>query len=192
MNNFKTTIITLFAFIAIATACCKKPAPAPTKDKYGLPLPTQTGANTFGCLIDGVPFVVEGEYNWLTGDGLEASFSIQDSIFRLRAKAANPKKNFMICCKIRNGVKGQHQANEYLTVSYSYLSLDGSTIPGQGGYFIANENLQSTITISETDITMTTLDTKGKIISGAFDLTLAKSDGTIIHITEGRFDYKFK
>jgi hypothetical protein len=42
MNNLKITIITLFAFLAIATACCKKPVPA-----------TIIGTNRVTCTING-------------------------------------------------------------------------------------------------------------------------------------------
>jgi hypothetical protein len=55
MNNLKITIITFFAFIAIATACCKK-----TPDCGSLPCPTTSGANVVSCLINGTPFIVKG------------------------------------------------------------------------------------------------------------------------------------
>jgi hypothetical protein len=194
MNNLKITIVTVFSFIILATSCGKKnpTPPAPTKDKYDLPLPTQTGANTLGCLIDGVPFVVEGEYNWFTGNGLESSFSITDSVFIIRAKLNNPRTNLMICSKVHNSIIGKHTANKYLISSYSYLSSNGASIPGQNGFFTANDTLPASITITNSDIIMPVTTLKDNFISGTFDLTLTKSDGTLMRITEGRFDYKFK
>jgi hypothetical protein len=196
MKKLLVTKIAVLAIVIISiyTACGKKnpPPTLPTKDKYGLPLLTQTGANTFGCLIDGVPFVVEGEYDWFTGNGINVGFNLADSIFLFNASINSPRKRLGIIARLATNIIGTHDANKYISPGYSYLSNGESPIPGQEGYFIANDTLESSITITHSDITWSSTISKGSIVSGLFDLTLAKSDGTLMRITEGRFDYKFK
>ena len=48
----KTTI--LFTLLAFTALTCRK-----EDDDFGLPPATQTGANTFGCLVDGKPWIAE-------------------------------------------------------------------------------------------------------------------------------------
>ena len=53
MKNIILILITTFTL-----SCCNKEDDNPQNPIDQLPLATQTGANTFGCLINGEPFVV--------------------------------------------------------------------------------------------------------------------------------------
>ncbi len=187
MKNIINSILVLITIILI-TSCSKKTPPIPTTDQYGLPFPTHTGANTFGCLIDGVPFVVEGAYNSWTGNGIKGGFNLKDSIFNLYAYSKNPKYKFDIMMKLNKNFIGKGDANKYLIAGYTSLITNGSPIPGASGFYVANDSLPSYVTITHTDIDWSTTDARGHFISGTFDLTLALSDGSKVHITQGRFD----
>jgi hypothetical protein len=189
MNNLKITIITLFAFIAIATACCKKPTPPPTTDKNGLPFATQTGANTFGCLIDGVPCVVNGGYNNFLGTGLEYYFGL-DSTFYILAKS----KNFQIkIASIINGtIPGNFNANQYIAASTTYADFTFGGSPFGNDYYTTSESLPATLTLNKYtgDRVNGGTANDGAFVSGTFDLVLQNAAGKQIDITEGRFDIK--
>ena len=56
-----TFYILLLAITIGFTQCCKeKPNNNNDNDIPGLPPATQVGANTFGCLVNGVPWVPQG------------------------------------------------------------------------------------------------------------------------------------
>ena len=56
--NSRPTALLLVALLSLSQ--CKKNAPAPAAEQ--LPPATQTGANTFGCLLNGQPWMPQG-YN---------------------------------------------------------------------------------------------------------------------------------
>ena len=53
------------SFLFLAAACTKADDDTPTTPLDELPPATQVGANTFGCLIDGVPFQNRGGGNFI-------------------------------------------------------------------------------------------------------------------------------
>ena len=56
----KTNLL-LYAVLLLLTQCSKcKNTPAPADPAAQLPPATQTGANTFGCLVNGQPFTPQG------------------------------------------------------------------------------------------------------------------------------------
>ena len=46
--------ILFFAFLTLTVLACRK-----EDNNFGLPAATQNGANTFGCLVDGKPWVAD-------------------------------------------------------------------------------------------------------------------------------------
>jgi hypothetical protein len=188
MKTIKIIIpIILLLFITISS-CEKKQKPA-TTDADGLPFATQTGANTFGCLIDGVPFSVSGAYSDWRYYGVEYTFSL-DSILDITMKTINPFVEINIRGKINGNIPGNYLANKYLTPNISFASIDGGSIPGQGNYYIANDSipLSTFVSVYTGDRILGGKENDGAIIAGTFEGEMQNSQGKKIKITKGRFD----
>jgi hypothetical protein len=92
MKKIKISWVSLLCLlIAITINSCGKKTLPPTVDSDGLPFATQTGANTFGCLIDGMPCSVSGEYNWLNTYGVYYNLDKTAFIFKVITK--EPRKD---------------------------------------------------------------------------------------------------
>lgn len=169
---------------------CHKNDPDPTKPEDQLPPATQTGANSFGCLLNGQPWTPT--YNLAIGtppplrvtyDPTYAGGSLQ--IRAIRAVTGLPD--------------GQ------------YLLLDGAAINKTGSYPISNTGpagvYYSTGLRSgpcqeyryynyapgfsmQGQLVITRLDMSAGIISGTFAFTLAQTGCDTIKVTQGRFDKK--
>jgi hypothetical protein len=175
-------IITILLLSITINSCGKKTLP-PTTDVDGLPFATQTGANTFGCLIDGAPCSVTGEYNWLSGFGIE--YTLGGGQFRIKVITTEPRKDFHIMCKLDSNVVSTHPANEYMNFGYTSVDLKGGTLLGS---YYAIDSLPATVTITKYSGNPSIGRQNGDILSGTFDMVLQNDDGKKIHLTKGRFD----
>jgi hypothetical protein len=179
----KHTIYILLLAIAVGfTQCCKEKT-ATNTDIPGLPPATQTGANTLGFLLNGVPWVPEGpnnlsmDYDPGFNDGILGivayrkilyvdnsvfSFGIQDSI------------NFMTFPK---------------TIPVSKSSLAQFSFTDKA--FCERIHYDTTVFRSG-ELIITLLDNRNRVISGKFNTVLYNPIcGDTIKITNGRFDMKF-
>ncbi|MBS1487267.1 MAG: hypothetical protein JST43_06720 [Bacteroidetes bacterium] len=165
-----------------------------------LPPITQTGANTFGCLVNGKVWKPEGEP---MDNVLDLSF---DPIFNggtLSLKAARYTDSANLVIK------------EFIDLSMSQLNKSGSyyldTIArnAQGAYTLGKESTTG-VTISYCEfgrpkqdsrignLTITRFDPSNNIISGTFYFTIIRphdttySCSTKVVITDGRFDMKIQ
>jgi hypothetical protein len=180
----KNLIFTISIFLAITTLnSCNKKTPAPTTDANGLPFATQTGANTFGCLVDGVRCSVTGEYNWLYTYGMY--YNLDNSGVIIKIITQNPRRDFYILCDFKLPIIGTHNVNQYVIVGYTSLNNEGGA--AMGSYY-ANDTLPATITITKFSGNAALGAKKGDILSGTFDMILQDGAGKKIHVTEGRFD----
>ncbi len=161
-----------------------------------LPPETQTGANTFGCLIDGVSFVP-------TGTG---SFTYPDYPVIGGYRGALPPVYY-------------NRTNVYISARQPYLSIDlyirnvdkigiyqlnfdTNAFPnafypqnyGNYTYATATTREQECITKSSTytgKVEITRADTVNRIVSGKFSFkAINTATGKIVDITDGRFDIK--
>ena len=181
----KHNIYILLLVITVGfTQCCKeKPTISNDNNIPGLPPATQTGANTLGFLLNGVPWVPEGPNNLsmdydpgfnngilgvvayrkiLNTDNSVFSFGIQDSL------------NFMTFPKS-------------ITLSKSSLAQFSFT-----DKFYCERIHYDTIIFRSGELTITLFDKMNRIVSGKFNTNLFNpSCGDTIKITQGRFDMKF-
>jgi len=143
-----------------------------------LPPATQTGAGTFGCLVNGEPFVdnsgdfnafyqlVDGEYYF----GITATIDRSDYI---QIDIGSLKKEILIDNTL--DLKEREDGNYYAWLSFDCICPQGKTNSIQPGNLI-----------------FTKLDNLNKIFSGTFEFTVTDpSTGTVYEITEGRFDAIF-
>jgi hypothetical protein len=186
MKTINHKLIATGLLILLTFACTKK-TPAPTTDSNGLPLATQTGKNTFGCLIDGVPVSVYGAYNWLYGNGVKYYFGL-DSTFQITA--ISDQFRIDIIAKVSGTIPGNYSANKYIKISYSYADFTKGGMPFGNDYFNATDSLPGSILITKYsgDRINGGKENDGAITSGTFDIVMLNSSGKKIHLTAGRFD----
>jgi hypothetical protein len=161
----------------------------------GLPEPTQSGENTFGCLINGKPWVAE------IGPGVfdptirklesrydEPGFGITDSYnFRMIANYVSLKdslsEGFSISFTPVYEAGEINFSNLVSKVFNLYTTKLG--IPGTLKAFYLDEEYSGTFIIDK-------LDTNENICAGHFDLRLINPSKTdTINLTHGRFDVKY-
>ncbi|WP_223651326.1 hypothetical protein [Hymenobacter psoromatis] len=164
---------------------CKKSDSGPAKPEDQLPPATQTGAHTFGCLLNGQPWTPsgnDGRQNFrLTYDPSYAGGSLTIRTYRY----PNDKLSY------QNMILGGDRIAHIGTYSF--------VLVGDRKAFFADHNITAPcddfseapdLTYRTGSITITKLDSISGIISGNFNFKLAKPGCDTIKVTQGRFDYK--
>ena len=183
--------ICLYVMLLAFGSCssCKKDQPPPDPVST-LPPQTQTGANTFGAMVDGVPFIPERGTGFGSGPAVSGGYrdNLQNYIYRNNVwiNAGNSTQGMTIW--LRNvGSVGVYQLNfdtapkpqAFYPENYISVSKNGAT-----------EFYTTTNTYAGT-VEVTRADTINKIVSGRFSFTgLDRTTGKTIQVTNGRFDCK--
>lgn len=166
------------ALALLLLAQCKKADPDPVS---ALPPETQTGAGTFGCLLNGQPWTLQGN------DGTSNYTLYYDPIY----KGGNL------------GIKVYRLQNGF----FQDIILGGDSIPSVGIYSLGKAprsifyfDSQKSMACQEYTgqqgqyrrgvLTITRLDRAAGIVSGTFAFTLYKPGCDSVRITQGRFDRK--
>lgn len=185
MKKIKTLICILLTTTLLAASCKKtKPTTALTELEK-LPPITQTGANTFGCLVDGKAWLPNGSKPQTGGSNIQVyvdstfqggRFSIvghQYNNFQSKVgfgSANCTNAGYFDISLPSNGIDYNRFINNVNTCEYS--SFDQGTY--RRGFF----------NISRYDLA-------NGIFSGTFEFTIkSQSCGDTIRITNGRFDVK--
>jgi hypothetical protein len=173
----------LFSFLP----ACRKHTETPDP----LPLATQEGKNTFGCYIDGKPWVAEIDPNILDPSlrKIEASYDepgvgMYDE-YGLSITAQKVTVKDTIYEFIIFGIKPIFKEGVVDIFSLEHI---GSSI-----------HFDNPIRAYEIDVSLpqmfeiTNLDTEQNIFSGLFELTIVSKDKSdTMRITDGRFDIKYQ
>ena len=165
----------LLLFLICIFGCDKDDKPSNPIDQ--LPPATQTGAGTFGCLVNGVPFVdnsgffncfyqlVDGEYYF----GITA----KSKILNLRQINIGSLKKTLIInedISLNNYVDNEF----YAEISYENQSIGAWTTSTSDGILRVQK-----------------FDFEENIISATFNFTIFDEFGYKYEITQGRFDSHF-
>jgi hypothetical protein len=175
---FKKTAI-LFLMMALFVACDKDDDKCQGIDC--LPPATQTGAGTFGCLVNGVPFVDNSGF------------------FNCFYQLVNGEYYFSISAENTNLIPRN------IRISANALELVGNNTyqfysPSNGNFHAAvifyyngvHPNENSTNVQNSGSIVITKLDFENNIISGTFNFNVRDTINNKTYIiTEGRFDSFF-
>ena len=175
--------LSLFIFLLL-TGCssCKKEV----LDASGLPPATQTGANTFGCLINGKPFIpgntplfeppVQANYQYLYGG----------YYFRLVGNYGKGTNNsgvgiFTDSLRLIQGDSIKFSSDSIKTVGLAYaLYSKGLT------------DFRTKLPKYSGSLFITNLDTQNQIVSGTFWFNAITYDGSdTVSVTDGRFDVRY-
>lgn len=138
-----------------------------------LPDATQTGANTFGCTVDGVVFADDD------GDFPTLYFEDGDS-FSFRTGAINPTAVVQQVGLLSN--KAPLEEGMTYELSAGVAGTYAGTIS-----FEADGDSASTTPMSG-ELTITRLDLDAGIVSGTFWFDVTRNNGDLVEIREGRFD----
>jgi len=183
----------LYLSLLLLTQCSKcKNNPAPADPAAQLPPATQTGAGTFGCLLNGQPWTPSGTLNvpnfFVLYDPTFQNGTLDVRAYRLFGNAPN-RQYFSF------GGDGVNKTGKYtvtssvfppvLGTSTAYFSDDSKTAPCN--FY----NLLPGTTSVSGYFSLSRLDKQQGIVSGTFALTLAQPGCDTLKITNGRFDYKF-
>ena len=178
--------VCLLTMLAGCSKCNKVVEPAGELSK--LPAATQTGAGTFGCMVNGKAWMPQGRGNIL---GPANPTIVYDATY--------DNGSLDIRARIYAGGSGLSSGN-----AISIIEIYGSKLDKEGEYNLTNSNVRfaySTDTegfyskedlASNCKLTITKLDKVNAIISATFSFTIEKKDtGKKLTVTDGRFDSLF-
>ena len=179
-----TKITILFFAIASIFTQCKKTKTEPT-ELSKLPAATQTGANTFGCLVNGKAWVAQRNDCSIF---CQASFKVDYSGTNggnLGITATNIKTGEGVDEGILIGFDSTNFKSKFIYSQTTSLSI-GFTFIKNSIYFRSWDSL----TACTGTINLTTYNLQTGVVSGNFEFTLTKPNAQPIIVTEGRFDKK--
>ena len=169
--------------LLIITSCDKNDDQIPLEQ---LPPATQTGAQTFGCLINGKPFIPP----LFGSNSPRAFYQFARGAYTLGISAGKgggvEMVNIFIGAIDINGL----QVGEYSLIERKSGNYFGTYLGGAE----AEEGWLSIFSTSNGNpgvLNITNFDPEKFIISGTFSFTLIDENGEKIQITDGRFDMNF-
>ena len=168
--------IKIFMIALIFTGCDKDKPTCQGIDC--LPPATQTGAGTFGCLVNGVPYVDNsGRFNCF--------YQLLNGKYYFNISPTFKNYNLLELDLGSNNINFEIK-NQFILSDYS----EGN---GAAAFFVADGNRNIQTSVNNSNICRITLfDTQKYIISGTFEFKIFDEvTQTLYVITEGRFDAKF-
>jgi len=174
----------LLSLLLLLVSCKKEKEKDPLSQ---LPPETQTGANTFGCLINGEIFKPGGAQ--LSGGSLQCNYQFVDKAYyfvligRYRMKrVGNSVGLYADSLQIQKGqkyiLKSRTMGNSSGTIlldkdlTYDRFVTDGSSYTGE--------------------LWIKHFDTVGQIASGTFWFDAVSETGEVVQVREGRFDMGYR
>ena len=177
MKSLKTYFLLSMACLLFACACTKE-------EMENLPLATQTGANTFGCLVNGKVFVrnEEAKRSKVPPYSLVYPLTLggrsEEGNIRIQAISTPIGQIYIYIYDEVSIKKGQYDIGiggpSSFYPDYSFMNIISS------GFYVSQEGSGS--------ITLTHVDHENGVYSGTFSGTVFDEQGNKIAITEGRFD----
>jgi hypothetical protein len=176
--------ITILVIIVTITAACKKNNNTTTDPNNvpGLPPATQSGANTFGCLVNGVPWVPQGS-NGTNNLSIDYDPGFNNGIFNIVAYKFIAPIDEQILLGVRDSL---NFINAPISLSLSRNSLYAISYKKDCDLWNRFPDVYS-----EGMLTINKLDRNSRTISGVFNATMYKVGCDTIKITKGRFDFRF-
>jgi hypothetical protein len=195
MRTFIVLILSSF-FLAIH---CKKNNQPPPDNPYGLPNATQTGANTFGCRVNGTNYVLEklgGQYirtSFLKSNNRDTlTFSVKgkpDNIFDLIGFTINSKIQQGATYRFNDTTKAIATTLKSFASCGVEVVLDIPQLSKAVDGFINISKFSGTYSIPPC-CSRGDLDANA-IIAGTFNFIIAIPGCDTIKVTDGRFDINY-
>ncbi len=174
--------IIVYAIICMLAGCKK----IETSEESLLPPATQTGANTFGCLVNGKAWVPNGGGSFTGIKPIEGGYQgpIIDSITKcLWIRARKDDKT-----GVQFFVEKVHKPGIY-KLNFNTGIRPGVMLPDNYGYYFDRNGKGDYVTNKRYNgnVTFTRADTITGFVAGTFEFTAYNGQDTI-RITKGRFD----
>jgi len=170
----------LYLCLATLTQCSKcKNDPAPADPAAALPPATQTGANTFGCLLNGQAWTPAGDP--FAGPIFSSGYSNQNLF--LVASRAIIANGINVTQRIQIEVGSTNQPGVYVLRSAASRRAELSDRE-RNCLFITDKTHPATVEI-------TRLDLVNRVVAGRFAFTLDTPGCSPVVVTDGRFDSRF-
>ena len=148
-----------------------------------LPPATQTGAGTFGCLVNGQAWTPQGNNGFANYSVYYDTFSdgglLEISTYRIDNQ--NNQKQFITLWTKQIHGPGTFPFRNTATATATFDDAKS------GCYWASRD---STTTYRRGQLTITRLDLQAGVVSGTFAFTLHKPGCDSIRVTNGRFDRK--
>lgn len=177
---YKHLFLAILALLPLLGGCRKDHTPDPPVDPLSLlPRETQTGAKTFGSLLNGQAWTPAGSP--LAGPLLTCSY-LNSRLVIVASRNTNVN-GMSIFQRISIVLDKVHQSGIYTANDSTYRVVEYED-------FKTNCTLTSSTTHTGT-VTLTKLDPVARIASGRFTFSLEKPGCDRAEVTNGRFDCAF-
>lgn len=182
----KNMLLFLLASLLLGSSCKKQRTVNPVDQ---LPPATQTGANTFGCLVNGQAFKPGGAQ--LSGGSLQCNYQLVNGgyYFVLVGRYRNNTNGsgsivglYSDSLKMEEGTKQVLKSRTNNNASASYSTYTSTS---------AYDQFETNGTSYTGELWIKKLDTIKQIASGTFWFTAANGKGDTVKITDGRFDVHY-
>lgn len=187
MKKYTIVLLAIFATTLIAASCKKTKPEIQLTELQKLPPITQTGANTFGCLVDGIAWLPNGSKPQTGGSNIQLYVdpTFQGGRFSITGHKYNEPNQYI-------------SIGSFKCTSSGFFDFDSSY---NGIQFYRNRSGSNYVDYSTNDIgifkkgfiNITNYNLSTSIFSGTFEGKLFKVNGSYgdtIKITHGRFDVK--
>lgn len=191
MKTLHSILLIIISFTLVLSSC-KKNIVNPLSQ---LPAATQTGANTFGCLVNGQAFVPHNR-SIFEGPDLQCNYIYLHGGYYFSILAANHNSDGSVN-SITIGTDSL-SINQGQTIKLNASVITGSV--GEGSTAGAGYNIygpsgiytySTSANVSPGQLTITFLDNQKQIISGTFYFNVLDHNGDTVKITNGRFDMHY-
>jgi hypothetical protein len=175
----RNTFLLLVTLSLLSTTSCNNDDDQPQNPIDLLPPATQTGANTFGALLDGEPFIPRGGTN-----PLDCQYQLINGEYYFQLQGNREDKNFnLISLSLSTIQKEIEQGQTYLLTEEAEGNVSGR-YGFNGDFFFTSQQYSGELTITHLDMTNQT-------VSGSFFFDIIDQNGDLRQIREGRFDMQF-
>ena len=180
----KITHLLITALMVLNAACRSDDDNEPIDPADALPPATQTGEQTFGCLINGEPFFPakfgsnrpSAFYQFVDG-----AFTFVLSAARKDGSGEDFKSISLGALDIQPLTEGEYQLKSFESGNFFGQYLLGGGLVLQS---YTSEDVPGKLIV-------TRIDDEEFIISGTFEFTVLDNNGNEIKITDGRFDLNY-
>lgn len=181
-------LLLIFLCSLLIGSSCRKHKPIDPVSQ--LPPETQTGANTFGCLVNGQVFKPGGAQ--LSGGSLSCNYQFVNGGYYFRLAAISRNNNtgesksiglFTDSLRIEQGIEYIFSAPQIKGGAYAVYGYSKPT-PMTIYDYETNQIYNGTVLVKK-------LDTVNQIISGTFRFKAVSTNSDTVKITDGRFDVHY-
>lgn len=180
-------ILVFILSLTLVSSSCKKHVIKPADQLSLLPPATQTGANTFGCLVNGAAFLPAG--GDFSGPIKQCSYIYTSGGFHFTVAASNKDNNNLIksiivgtdSLAIAEGKSFTFKTFISGNADASYLLVTGA---GDVNQYITNNTVSGILLITK-------MDTLKQFVSGTFWFNAVNGTGDVVKVTDGRFDMPY-